>query len=271
MSGLFQTLRIEWMKVKNYRTFWILLAIIAVCIPAFNYVIFDVTDNSFPKINGKSILGNPFSFPNVWKTVPFNAGLLLFIPAILIITLITNEFSFRTHRQNIIDGWSRGRFISVKIIETFLLSLFVTLIVFCTCLYFGFHTQKPENAASPGWAEFRFVVFFFIEILSYSMIAVIFAMTIRRAGLAMGLFFLYMIVEQFVVSLGRNKYKVHWVDYLPEEVTDRLIPQPFAARMMTGKDTSAWENHIPLYLSMALLYLIIYIFFVNWRFRRNDL
>jgi hypothetical protein len=64
---------------------------------------------------------------------------------------------------------------------------------------------------------------------------------------------------------------VHWVDYLPEEVTDRLIPQPFAARMMTGKGTSAWENHIPLYLSMALLYLIIYIFFVNWRFRRNDL
>ncbi|HEY4154757.1 MAG TPA: ABC transporter permease, partial [Puia sp.] len=109
MNGFFHTLRIEWMKVKNYRTFWILTGIIVVCIPAFNYVIFDVTNNTFPKINGQSILGSPFSFPNVWKTVPYNAGLLLFIPAILIITLITNEFTYRTHRQNIIDGWSRGR------------------------------------------------------------------------------------------------------------------------------------------------------------------
>ena len=270
MSGLFHTLRIEWMKVKNYRTFWILLGIIAVCIPAFNYVIFDVTNNSFPKIKGQSILGSPFSFPNVWKTVPYNAGLLLFIPAILIITLITNEFTFKTHRQNIIDGWSRSMFISAKIIETFLLSLFVTTIVLLTCLYFGFHTQNPDNG-NPTWAQFRFMVFFFVEILSYSLIAVIFAMVIRRAGLAMGIFFLYMIIEQFVVAIGRNKYKVNWVDYLPEEVTDRLIPQPFAPRMMATNNTSVWEHHIPLYLSLAFIYIVIYVLFITWRFRKSDL
>ena len=96
------------------------------------------------------------------------------------------------------------------------------------------------------------------------MIAVIFAMMIRKAGLAMGIFFLYLIVEQFVVSLGRNKYKVTWVDYLPEEVTDRLIPQPFAPRMMAADHTAVWEQHIPLYLSFAFIYLLIYIFFVTW-------
>jgi hypothetical protein len=270
MIGFFQTLRIEWMKVKNYRTFWILLGVIAVCIPAFNYVIFDVTDNSFPKMNGQNLLGNPFSFPNVWKTVPYNAGLLLFIPAILIITLITNEFTYRTHRQNIIDGWSRGRFIYIKLVETVLLSLFVTGIVCLTCIYFGFRTHQT-GSIMPAWAQFRFVVFFFLEILSYSMIAVIFALMIRRAGLAMGIFFLYMIIEQFVVGLGRNKYKLVWVDYLPEEVTDRLIPQPFAPRMMASNNVAVWEQHIPGYLLTASIYFIIYILFVNWRFRKNDL
>ena len=72
MSDFLNTLRVEWLKLKYYRTFWILLAVIAVCIPAFNYVIYDVTDNSFPKMNGQNILGNPFSFPNAWITVPFN-------------------------------------------------------------------------------------------------------------------------------------------------------------------------------------------------------
>jgi hypothetical protein len=80
-----------------------------------------------------------------------------------------------------------------------------------------------------------------------------------------------MIVEQFVVSLGRNKYKVTWVDYLPEEVSDRLIPQPFTRRMISPANNSLWEKHVPLYLSIAVLYIIIYIFIVSWRFRKADL
>ncbi len=121
MGDFWHTLRVEWLKLKYYRTFWILLAIIVVCIPAFNYVSYDITDNSFPKMNGKSLLGTPFSFPYVWSTVPYLAGILMFMPAILIITLFTNEYSFRTHRQNIIDGWSRARFIHIKLIEIFIL------------------------------------------------------------------------------------------------------------------------------------------------------
>jgi ABC-2 type transport system permease protein len=264
------TLRIEWLKLKYYKTFWILLSVIAVCIPAFNYVIFDFTDNSFPKINGQSILGNPFSFPNVWRTVPYNAGILVFMPAILIITIFTNEYSFRTHRQNIIDGWSRARFIHIKLIEILLLSLFVTVVVILSCLYFGFIT-RTANQPRAGWEEYRFILFFFIQMLDYSLIAVLCAMMIRRAGLAMGIFFLYMIVEQFVVSLARNKYKAVWVDYLPEEVSDRLIPQPFARKILSPDNNAIWQRHIPLYLSIATLYIIIYIVFISWRFRKSDL
>ena len=270
MGDFLNTLRIEWLKLKYYKTFWILLAVIAVCIPAFNYVIYDLTDNSFPKINGQNILGNPFSFPNVWSTVPYNAGILIFIPAILIITLFTNEYSFRTHRQNVIDGWSRRRFIIIKIAEIFLLSLFVTGIVVLTCLYFGLLTRKSMQS-SAGWEQYRFILFFFVEMLDYSLVAVLVAMLIKRAGLAMGIFFLYMIIEQFVVSLGRNKYKVNWVDYLPEEVSDRLIPQPFARRILSPGNNALWEKHILLYLSIAVLYIIIYIFFISWRFRKSDL
>jgi ABC-2 type transport system permease protein len=270
MRDFSHTLRVEWLKIKNYRTFWILLSVIVVCIPAFNYVIYDFTDNSFPKFNGQSLLGNPFSFPYVWQTVPYNAGILIFIPAILIITLFTNEFTFRTHRQNIIDGWSRARFIRIKLVEIFLLNLFVTLVAVLTCFYFGILTHTPVQSKA-GWHEYRFILFFFVEMMDYSLIALLIAMLISRAGLAMGIFFLYMIIEQFVVSLGRNKYKVTWVDYLPEEVSDRLIPQPFTRRMLSPADTNLWEKHLPLYLSIAVLYIIIYIVIINLRFRKTDL
>lgn len=270
MRDFLHTLKVEWLKLKYYRTFWILLAVIAICIPAFNYVVYDITDNNFPKINGQSILGAPFSFPYVWRTVPYFAGILMFMPAILIITLFTNEYSFRTHRQNIIDGWSRSRFIYIKLTEVFLLTIFVTVIVALTCLYFGFLTRK-ETQPKAGWEDFRFIVFYFVEMLDYSLIAVLIAMLIRRSGLAMGIFFLYMIVEQFVVAIGRNKFKVGWVDYLPEEVSDRLIPQPLGRRMLAPGNIEIWEKHVPLYLSIAVLYIILYIFFISVRFRKTDL
>jgi ABC-2 type transport system permease protein len=270
MSELIKTLFIEWLKVKNYRTFWILLAIIVICVPAFNYVIFDFTNNTFPKFNGQSILGNPFSFPYVWITVPYNAGLLLFMPAILIITLLTNEYTYRTHRQNIIDGWSRPRFIYVKIVEIFLLALFVTGVVITTCVFFGILTAATKQPA-PGWDQFRYVLYFFVEMLDYSMIAFLIAMLVRRAGLAIGIFFLYMIFEQFVVSLARNKYQQTWVNYLPEEVTDRLIPQPFARKFIKPENTQIWENHVSTYLTIAVIYLFVYIIIISWRFRKSDL
>ena len=270
MNEFFDTLRTEWLKLKYYRTFWILLSVSVICIPAFNYVIYDFTDNSFPKINGQSLLGNPFSFPNVWSTVPYNAGVLVFIPAILVITLLTNEYTFRTHRQNIIDGWSRSRFIFIKLSEVLILTIFITAIVTITCLYFGFLTAKGKLPET-GWPQTRFILFYFIETLDYLLIAAIFALLIRRAGLAMGIFFLYMIVEQFVVSIGRNKYKKDWVDYLPEEVSDRLIPQPFARKIISPGYQELWEKHVPLYLSIAVLYIILYVIVITWRFRKSDL
>src|SRR5687767_15496338 len=133
-------LKIEWLKVKNYRTFWILLLLIMVSIPAFNYMIFDITDNSFGKDSKQMkemILGRPFSFPTIWQTIGWISGLMLFIPALLIITITTNEFTYKTHRQNIIDGWARTEFVLVKMIEVLLLAAFTTLLVFLSTIWIG--------------------------------------------------------------------------------------------------------------------------------------
>src|SRR6201996_2594313 len=127
---MLKILRVEWMKVKNYRTFWILLAISVISIPAFSYSLYNLMNNSFPKVKGKSVLGSPFAFPDVWQTVSWNSTWLFIIPAILIITLVTNEFTYKTHRQNIIDGWSRGQFVGVKLVVVLLLSIVSTIMVF---------------------------------------------------------------------------------------------------------------------------------------------
>ena len=93
---------------------------------------------------------------------------------------------------------------------------------------------------------------------------------IRRSGLSIGVFFIYMLAEQIVVGISRNKYHLKWENYLPQEVTDMLLPVPYA-RAVFQRNASEWEQHIPVYLVVAALYLIIYCVFTSRRFVKTDL
>ncbi|HEV2355533.1 MAG TPA: hypothetical protein VGR89_14890, partial [Puia sp.] len=84
--------------------------------------------------------------------------------------------------------------------------------------------------------------------------------------LAIGLFLLYMIVEQAAMGILTNVYKLPAGQYLPEETTDRLIPLPFVQG-----DTVAWEHRIPGYLTAAGIYLIIYCVVTIRYFLKSDL
>jgi hypothetical protein len=263
-------LKVEWMKVKNYRTFWILLAITIVSIPGISYMVYNMVHNSFPKNKGaEMILGSPFAFPDVWQTVTWNSSLVFIIPALLIITLTTNEFTFKTHRQNVIDGWSRQQFISIKLFEIVLLSIFCTLVVLLTVLGFGYIANKLP-AGTSVWQHSRFMFFYFVQMLSYSMIAFLLSMLIKRAGLSIGIFLIYMLVEQVIVLIMRGGYKIQGVNYLPEEVADRLIPFPYAKSLLS-RDMPQWEHLIPSLLIVAFLYLLLYGGLTVRRFLKSDL
>jgi ABC-2 type transport system permease protein len=267
---MLSSLRVEWMKVKTYRTFWILLGISVLSIPAFNYMLYNLMKNSFPPVKGrKNLLGSPFAFPDVWQTVSWNATLLFLIPAILIITLITNEYTYKTHRQNIIDGWSRRQWITVKMIEVLFLSILCTLVVTLTAIGFGTIGNRVP-AGQSVWEQTRFIGFYFVQMLSYSMIAFLLAALIRRAGLAIGAYLMYMLVENVIVGIFRI-YKVDAVDYLPEEVTDKLIPQPYLKAILSPESASTWEHHLAGYLLVAALYLFLYCLITGRRFLRSDL
>jgi len=84
------------------------------------------------------LLGSsPYQFPDTWQTTAFFSSFLLFMPGLLMIISITNEFSFKTHRQNIIDGWSRTEFILVKLMLVFIIAFISTIAVFITAFLFG--------------------------------------------------------------------------------------------------------------------------------------
>src|SRR6266700_5157909 len=110
-------LKIEWLKIKSYKAFWVFMILYLVSIIGINYIgyyIYLQTVEQLPMT--EAILRNPYSFPKVWQTIGWIGSWLLYLPGIIIILLASNEFSFKTHRQNIIDGWSRNEFVYTKIL-----------------------------------------------------------------------------------------------------------------------------------------------------------
>ena len=147
-------LKIEWLKVKNYKAFWIFTILYAFAVIGINYTglyLNEVAAQNVPM--GKALMGSPYTFPKVWGTVGYMSSWLLYFPGILFIMLLTNEFNFKTHRQNIIDGWTRQQFVTVKFVFAILFSLVTTLFLSLVAFLIGNTVSKKRS----GYCGFLFV------------------------------------------------------------------------------------------------------------------
>ena len=260
-------LHIEWLKLKNYRTFWILSGLFILSLFGINYIAYQIQEQVFSKQNpmASAILGNPpFRFPEVWQTVSYISSFLLFFPGLIIIILMTNEFSYKTHRQNIIDGISRMQFITVKIVLAALIALISTLIVFLVSITYGVR----EGSAAISIQNSQYVLYFFVQALSYTMVALLFAVLFRRSGISIGVYFLYSVVlEEALVKIIRY-YFGDIAHYLPLESTDNLITFPILKNVV-GQIVKI-PDAMPLLITAAV-YLCLYIFICRQRFQTTDL
>ena len=134
-------LKIEWLKIKNYTAFIVMTLFFIVGVFALNYIVFTVNKNIVNNVPGAGLVSfSPYDFANTWQSTSYATGFILLLPALLLLMLFTNEYTFKTHRQNIIDGLSRQQFIVVKITMGFIFAVVATFLVVVTALIFGFST-----------------------------------------------------------------------------------------------------------------------------------
>lgn len=258
-------LRTEWLKVRNYNTFWVLSVLYIVSIFGGAYISYLIYE-SRPK-NDKgvadAIIGKPFDFPDVWHMVSFTSSLIMFMLGLLIIISLTNEFSYKTHRQNIIDGWSRKEFILVKMILTVVVSLFATIAVFFTAVFFGLQQDAPFT-----FEKIEYIGYFFIQALSYSSAALLFSLLFKRSGITIGVYFLYTTIIENVLAGFLNKYIDNLGRYLPLETTDNLIRIP-VFKVVVSQLTQSYNTELQLF--MSVVYLSLYYFICYRKFQTDDL
>lgn len=258
--------------MKKYPAFWWMLVLVAIAYPGMNYMLYlnGYKDQLRDKTMGPVLrmLPNPFTFPDVWQTVGFISSLFIFLPSVLVIMFITNEYTYKTHRQNIIDGWSRNHFMLAKMIDVFIVCLFATLLYMITAMVIG--TLNTEQMTANAWDGTKYIGLFFLQVFSQLSIALLIAFLVRKAFLALGIFLIYYFpIEPILVELGR-KWANDAGEFLPLEIADRLIPFPrwFTQDENKWKALVAQSNAHILYTVLLLALTWAFCFWIN---KKRDL
>ncbi len=223
--------RTEWLKMKKYPAFWWIIALTALSYPGINFIFYGSYKELLSKENtagrlAKMYIGNPFAFPESWHSVAFFSSVFVFIPAVVVIMFITNEYTYKTHRQNIIDGWSRNTFMRSKLIDVLIISLLITLLYMIVAFIIGTINVTSITTTADRWSQFYYTGLFALQTFAQLSIAFLIGFLVRKAFIALGIFlFYFVILEPIAVALLRE-YSNDEGRFLPIDVSDRLVPIP---------------------------------------------
>lgn len=267
----------EWLKVRRYWAFWGILFLVLIAYPGITYLFYtgyqDIrSTNRQLEVVLKFAVGSPFTFPEVWHTLAYIASYLIFIPGVLVIMLISNEYQYRTQRQNILDGWSRSQFLWAKLLDIAALSLILTLVYTLVALITGW--VNPDVALSGMSEKSYFIGLFALITFSQLTIAFLFGFLFKRAFLALGFFmFYYLFPENVLIQLSRWRWHTgNWHHFLPLEASDRMIPPPpYLGRITNPTDYQNMIDSIPLHIGLSIGYTALVWAFCFWLLKRRDL
>ena len=219
-------LKIERIKTYHYRAFQVLtIAYIVMLVLIFigaqrfiNNITVQSNDTSFNPFRGLS-----FYYPAyIWQNFTYVAGYLKIVPALLVILLVTNEFSFITLRQQLISGMSRLGFLFGKLMIVVFITLGVVVLIGVSAFILGKLHQKADDVSMIN-SGLWFLPAHALELLTYLTFAMLVAFLFKRSGIATIVFILYSLIGERIIKLLMPG---NLGDYLPLNAAGSLVPLP---------------------------------------------
>ncbi|WOD43926.1 ABC transporter permease subunit [Hwangdonia lutea] len=177
-----------------------------------------------------------FNFPIIWHLTTFFASQFKFFFAIVVVSMIGNEYSNKTIKQNLIDGLSKKEFILSKFYTIVFFSLVSTILIglisLCIGLYYSSYTE-----ASIIFREVEFLLAYFVKLVGFFSLCLFLAMLVKRSAFALAFLFITFISEWliFLLVMWQTSTETAWkvIEVLPIQSMWELINQPFQRIAMT--------------------------------------
>ncbi|PLX08315.1 MAG: hypothetical protein C0598_12415 [Marinilabiliales bacterium] len=234
---MIRALKLEWLKIKNYRVFWILISmyLLALLIIASGGALFlQWLKSEGADFNGIDPTILPiFDFPDIWQNITYLGSFAKVFVAFIVIISVNNDLTYNTLRQNIIDGISKKEYLASKMMMIIVLAAISTLFVFLSGLINGLFYSHVLGV-DVIFDKMQFLFAYFYEIIVYCTLAFLLSLIIKKSGFVIVALFLYTFMfEPIPVAIFENApyfkdgIMPQVVQFFPIKALNNLITVPF--------------------------------------------
>jgi ABC-type transport system involved in multi-copper enzyme maturation permease subunit len=174
-----------------------------------------------------------FNFPYIWHFNTYIAAILKLFLAIVIVSMMANEYSYGTLKQNLIDGLSKKEFILSKFVTIVLFSLCSTVFVFIMTLLLGFSFSSYTELGIV-FSDMEYLLAFFVKLVGFFSFCLFLGILVKRSAFALGFLLVWSIIEG--IGKGILTFKIfpeskiagYITQFFPLESMSNLILEPFS-------------------------------------------
>ncbi|WP_396210150.1 ABC transporter permease [Flavobacterium sp.] len=229
-----------------------------------------------------------FNFPYIWHFNTFIAALFKIFLAVVIVSMMANEYTYGTLKQNLIDGLNKKEFITSKFLVVAVFALASTFFVFVLSLILGY-SFSSYNEIGIVFSDLEYLLAFFIKLFAFFSFCLFLGIVVKRSAFALGFLTLWFVAEQIIywmvkfVILGGNDKSKNFADamikYFPMESMWNLSREPFSRfnavkslekAMGSSKIVKDYSIHFS-EISIVLVWTGIFIIASHYILKKRDL
>ncbi len=280
MNNIFRLIEIEYYKIKHHKLSRILF--LSYFILLLSIALIAVIKFKIGRIEIHLAEQGIFNFPYIWHFNTWVADILTFFLAIIVVSMITNEYNFRTVKQNLIDGMTKKEFVLSKFYFLVVLSLLATLFVFIMSLILGL-SYSDFTSSGLIFKQLYFLIAFFLKLLGVFSFILFLGFLFKRSAIAISFFFIWMIIEWILYGILRwvlfNKEIASQIkQFFPYSAIRNLLPEPItrlnAAKNIgkqIGEDIGEFEGIPVYYFYIVVIWIGIFLYFSHKLLQKRDL
>jgi ABC-2 type transport system permease protein len=146
-----------------------------------------------------------FNFPYIWHFNAFITAFFKLFLAIVIVSMMSNEYSNKTIKQNLIDGLSKKEFVWSKFLTVLSFALISTVFVFVVSMILGL-VYSDYNELGIIFSDLEFLLAFFVKLVGFFSFCLFLGVLVKRSAFALGFLILWQVFEGFVRGMLRWKF-----------------------------------------------------------------
>ena len=275
---MFRLISIELFKIRHHRASLLLIIAYFLLLASISLIAaikFDIGPIQF-HLAEQGI----FNFPFIWHFNTYIAAILKFFLLLVIVSMMSNEYSYVTLKQNLIDGLSKKEFILSKFYTVVLFAVVSTVFVFFVSLVLGL-IYSDFNEISIIFSDLNYLFAYFVKLVAFFSFGLFLGIWIKRSAFAVGFMIIWSVGENILNGLLRWKFKLDYefiMQFFPLTAMSNLIKEPFTklnavktVAKQVGEDlTKDFSVHVS-DIFIVLLWTYIFIYLSYFILKKRDL